>query len=166
MTEPVFIALIGVLGTALGVLVTRFYQSRRPPSEVRLSEAKAKKTERQADDLLIDNLTQEIERLKGRITDLEARLTKSEQRATSAEVRLGESEARANEFRRAVITVGERLEAERTKNRRMVEKLVLIIEHLLTCIEEPDRAKDLDQNEIERMIQTIRNGNGEEVLDG
>ena len=164
MSEAVLISLIGVLGTALGVLGTLFYQSRRLPSEVRLTEAQAKKTGREADDLLLDNLTEEINRLKDRIADLETRLTKSEQRATSAEVRLAEAEGRANEFRRAVIAVGERLDAERTKNRRTVEKLVLIIEHLLSCIEEPSKAKDVDQVAIARLIQTIRNGNTEDVL--
>lgn len=162
MSEAVLIAIIGVLGTALGVLSTLFYQSRRLPSEVRLTEAQAKKTDREADDLLIHNLSEEIQRLKERIGDLETRLTKSEERATNAESRLAGSEARANEFRQAVVRIGERLDAERAKNRRTVEKLVLIIERLLTCIEEPDRARDLDPNEIERMIQTIRNGNGEE----
>ena len=166
MSEGVLIAIIGVLGTALGVIATLFYQARRMPSEVKFTQAKTKQVEGEADHLVIGNLIDEIGRLKNRITELETRLTISEGRATRAEVRLAEVDGRANEFRRAVITIGERLDAERTKNRRMVEKLVLIIEHLLTCIEEPDRAKDLDQDEIERMIQTIRNGNSEEVLDG
>lgn len=164
MSEAVLIAIIGVLGTALGALGTLFYQSRRLPSEMRLTDAQAKKTEREADDLLLDNLTQEIQRLKDRITELEARLTKSEGRATNAEVRLAESEARANEFRRAVIAVGERLDAERNKNRKTVEKLIIIIEHLLSCIEEPSKAQDVDQVAIARLIQTIRNGNTEDVL--
>jgi chromosome segregation ATPase len=164
MSEAVLIAVIGVLGTALGALATLFVQQRRLPSEVKLTEAQAKKAEREADDLLFGNLTDEIERLKGRITDLEARLTKSEGRATSAEVRLADSEARANEFRRAVIVVGERLDAERTKNRKTIEKLMVIIEHLLSCIEEPSKAKDVDQVAIARLIQTIRNGYTDDVL--
>jgi uncharacterized protein HemX len=157
-SEAVLVAIIGVLGIALGALSTLFVQSRRLPSDIRLTEAKAKKANREADDLLLDNLTQEIARLKGRITDLETRLTTSEGRATSAEVRLAEADGRANEFRRAVIAVGERLDAERTKNRQTIEKLVLIVEHLLSCIEDPGKAQEVDQTAIARLIQTIRNG--------
>jgi hypothetical protein len=164
MSEAVLIAIIGGLGVALGALATLFVQARRLPSEVHLTEAQAKKTAREADDLLIDNLTEEIGRLKVKNVEIEARLTKSEQRATGAEVRLAESEARANEFRRAVIHVGDRLDHERTQNRQTVEKLVLIIEHLLSCLEEPSKAQDVDQNAIARLIQTIRSGYTEDVL--
>ena len=160
MSEGVLVAIIGVLGTIAGILGTLFYQSRRLPSEVKLTEAQTRKVDRETDALVIDGLIQEIARLKIRIEELEARSSKYESRATNAEMRMSDAEGRANEFRRAVITIGERLDAERATNRKAVEKLVIIIEHLLSCIENPDKAHEVDQTAIERMIQTIRNGSG------
>lgn len=180
MSQTIIIALIGLVGTALGVLLGFLIQARRLPSEMRLTDAQAKKTlaekelaEAQAEkaqhetaSLVIQELTAEVKRLKSEITEIkdkqlkdgnlfEERMTKAEARATGAESRLADSESRANEFRRAVIAIGERLDRERAKSRDMVVRLVGIVEHLLDCVENPSRAKDIDRPAITRLIQSI-----------
>ncbi len=169
MSQTILTALIGLGAAAVGAVLGFLIQARRLPAEMRLTEAQAEKTraekaltEAQAEQAqhetagqIIQELRDEIERLKIKMTELEARLTKSEARATGAESRLAESESRANEFRRAVIALGERLDRERAKSRDMVVRLVGIVEHLLDCVEDPSRAKDIDRPAITRLIQSI-----------
>ena len=158
MSEPVIVALIGAAGVIMGVLSTLLIQARRLPSEVRLTEAQAEKTQHESAALVIKDLSDEVSRLKVRLFELEERLTKSEARATGAESRLADAETRAYEFRRAVIAIGERLDHERAKSREMVGNLVGIIEHLLDCIEHPGQAQNIDRPAIARLIQSILNG--------
>ena len=180
MSQTTITALIGLGGTVLGVLLGFLIQARRLPAEIRLTEAQAEKTraekaltEAQAEKaqhetagLVIQELTAEVDRLKAEITEVKAkqlkdsqlfeeRLTKAEARATGAESRLADAELRANEFRRAVIVIGERLDRERVKSRDMVVRLAGIVEHLLDCVEDPSRAKDIDRPAITRLIQSI-----------
>ncbi len=158
-------------------------QARRLPAEMKLTEAQAEKTraekalaEAQAEkaqhesaSMIIQELTAEVGRLRAEITEIkykqirdnkafEERLTKAEARATSAETRLAESESRAQEFRRAVIAIGERLDRERAKSRELAIKLVGIIDHLLDCIENPSRAQEIDRPAIARLTQAILDG--------
>lgn len=163
-------ALVGGIGTVLGVVTAFIINLRKAPAETALIEAQADKAKREADiadaqadraqaeanRLLLDNLKCEIERLKTKIVELEQRLTTSESRATAAEVRLAESESRGNEFRRAVIAVGERLDRERREFRETTEKLCIIIEHLLSCVGDPSKAGEVDSDAIRRLIENIR----------
>lgn len=96
-----------------------------------------------------------IVRLEAQVIELGERLTKAEARATGAESRLADSESRANEFRRAVIAIGEGREQDRMKARAMVTKLVGVIEHLLSCIEQPDDDKIIDRVAITQLISEI-----------
>lgn len=106
-----------------------------------------------------------IVRLEAQVAELTERLTKAEARATGAESRLADSESRASEFRRAVIAIGERLDAERRKNRDMAMQLVGIIEHLLDCIEHPEQASSIDRPAIARLTQAILDDHrGEEFI--
>lgn len=166
LSQPVIAALIGAAGAIFGALLVFAIQARRLPTEMRLTEAQTEKTQHEAANLVIQELTAEVNRLKAEITEIkdrqlkdgklfEERLTKAEARATGAESRLADSESRANEFRRAVIAIGERLDRERAKSRDMVVRLVGIVEHLLDCVENPSRAKDIDRPAIARLIQSI-----------
>lgn len=96
-----------------------------------------------------------IVRLEAQVVELAERLTKAEARATGAESRLADSEARASEFRRAVIAIGEGREQDRLKARAMVTKLVGVINHLLSCIEKPDKDKIVDRVAITQLISEI-----------
>jgi DNA-directed RNA polymerase beta subunit len=180
MSQTILTALIGLAAAALGTVLGFLIQARRLPAEIKLTEAQAEKaraekalTEAQAEKAqheaasqVIQDLTAEVNRLKAEIAEVkdkqlkdgklfEERLTKAEARATGAESRLADSESRASEFRRAVIALGERLDRERAKSRGMVVRLVGIIEHLLDCVEDPGRAKDIDRPAITRLIQSI-----------
>lgn len=138
-----------------GSAAATFIQSRRLPSEIRLTEAQAEKAQHEASALIIKDLRDEVDRLKARILDFDSRLSKSEARATNAESRLADAEIRASEFRRAVIAIGERLDKERAKSRDVVVNLVGIIEHLLDCVENPDQAASVDRPAIARLTQQI-----------
>ena len=158
MNQTLVAALIGAAGAILGALTALFIQSRRLPSDIRLTEAQTEKVQHETASSLIKDLTNEVERLKAKVAEFEGRLTKAEARATEAESRLADAEVRANEFRRAVIAIGERLDRERAKSRDMAVTLVGIIEHLLSCIEDPSRAKDVDRPAITRLTKNILDG--------
>lgn len=96
-----------------------------------------------------------VARLEAQVAELGERLTKAEARATGAESRLADAESRAQEFRRAVIAIGEGREQDRLKARAMVTKLVGVIEHLLMCIEQPDEDKIIDRVAITQLISEI-----------
>jgi chromosome segregation ATPase len=158
-------------------------QASKAQKEADIANAQADREQAEANRMLQDNLRCEIERQKtesaaleqrikteadetekrllSRISELEGRLTKAETRATSAEVRLADSETRANEFRRAVIAVGDRLDRERAEFRETTEKLCVIIEHLLSCIGDPSKTSEVDSNAIERIIINIRERSGQ-----
>lgn len=158
MNPTLVAALIGAAGAIIGALTTLFIQSRRLPSDIRLAEAQAEKTQHEAASLIIKGLTDEVERMKTKVGEFESRLTKAEARATEAESRLANAEVRASEFRRAVIAIGERLDRERAKYRDMATNLVGIIEHLLDCIEHPEQARGIDRPAIARLTQQILDG--------
>ena len=155
MNPTLVAALVGAAGAIIGALTTLFIQSRRLSSDIRLTEAQTEKTQHEAAGMIITNLSKEVERLKQSHTSMEERLTRAETRATGAEVRLVDSESRAAEFRRAVIAIGERLDLEREKSRDMVTRLVGIIDHLLSCIEDPSRSQTIDRPAITSLIQKI-----------
>ena len=157
MNATVLVALIGAAGAIIGALATLFIQSRRLPSDIRLTEAQVEKTQHEAAALVIKELTDEVTRLKTKIADFEGRLTKAEARATEAEERLADAEVRAHEFRRAVIAIGEGRDRDRAKARDMAMTLVGIIDHLLSCIEDPSRAEKIDRPAIARLTQAILN---------
>lgn len=158
MNTAALVSIVGAITALVGALVGAFVQSRRLPSDIRLIDAQAEKTQHEAGQLVIKSLSDEVDRLKKKLTDFEERLTKAETRATGAETRLAESESRAAEFRRAVIALGERLDQERMKARDMAVNLCGIIEHLLDCIENPSKAAEVDRPAIARLIQGILNG--------
>lgn len=139
----------------MGALAGLWIQSRRLPSDIRLADAQAEKTQHEASNLVIKSLTDEVERLKAKLIDFEARLTKAEARATGAEERLANAESRANEFRRAVIVIGEKLDKERIKAGDTAMKLIGIIDLLLNCIENPSRINEIDRPAIARLTQGI-----------
>lgn len=158
MSQTAIEALIGLVGAVIGALAAFVIAARRLPSDMKLTEAQAEKTQHEAANMVINELRQEISRLKEKLSEFEGRLVKAESRATSAESRLADAEARANEFRRAVISVGERLDRERAKSRQMVIDLVGVIEYLLDCVENPTHSKDIDRPAITKLIQSILNG--------
>ena len=131
---PVSVAvLIGLACAVVSALTTMFVQSR----------------------WRVMQLTDEADQLVIRISDFESRLTRAEARATGAEERLAHAEARAQEFRRSVIVIGERLDIERARYRRTVVKLVSIIDHLMYCIENPGGSKDIDKAAISGLTTQI-----------
>lgn len=170
MDAAVVAAISAAVGSLLTIAGTQIVNLRKAPAEARLidaqavraqreaaiADAQADKAQAEANRLLLENLQGEIARLKARIDELEHRLSTSEARSTSAEARLAESEARGNEFRRAVIAVGERLDRERREFGATIEKLCVIVEHLLECVEHPERAGEVDGQAIQRVIGTIR----------
>lgn len=157
MNQTLIEALIGAAGAILGAIAALIVQSRRLPSDIKLAEAQAEKTQHEAASMVIKELRDEIDRFKAKVVEFEIRLTKAEARATESESRLADSESRANEFRRAVIALGERLDKERAKYRDMAANLVGIIEHLLDCIEHPEKSKNIDRPAIARLTQAILN---------
>jgi len=158
MNPTVTAALLTVAGVIVGALASFWIQSRKLPSDIRLTDAQAEKAQHEAASMVIENLSREVERLKQKLGELEARLTKAEARATGSEARLAEAETRASEFRRAVIAIGERLDRERAKARDMAVTLVGIIDHLLSCIEDPSRATTIDRPAITKLTQSILDG--------
>lgn len=143
MNPTITTALIGAVCAIAGALASFWIQSRRLPSDIRLTDAQAEKAQHEAATLVIDNLSREVDRLKLKLAELETRLTKAESKAASAD-----------EFRRAVIALGERLDRERAKSRDMVGKLVGVIERLLSCIENPEHER-IDRAEIAKFLSDI-----------
>lgn len=143
MSEPLLIAIVGIIGAALGAVIAQIAPWKRGPSEERLAEAKADREQHEAGSLVIANLSKEVERLKTRIGELEARLTKAELAA-----------ANANEFRRAAITLGEKLSDERAK----ILKLMAVIENLLDFAEGKSTTGPIDRIATTRVIQAILDG--------
>jgi chromosome segregation ATPase len=158
MSEPVAIVLVGVVGTVLGALVSQFAAMLRAPAQVRLDEANAEKSQHEAAALVNKELRDEIDRLSSKITALEARVVESEKRATSAETRIADAESRANESRRVVIVLGEKLDKERAENESTLEKLTILIERLLTCIETPEKSSEIDMPGVKAMIRNMKRG--------
>lgn len=154
MNPTIVTALIGAAGIIVGYLANFLIQSRRLPSDIKLTEAQAEKTQHETAALLIRGLTDEVARLRTKIAEFETRLAKAEARATEAEERLADAEVRAHEFRRAVIRIGEGRDQDREKARAMVTKLVGVIEHLLACIEQPND-KIIDRVAITQLISEI-----------
>lgn len=155
MTPAEIAALSAALGTALGAAAAWWAQSRKAPSEAALAEAQAEKARRESEKMLLDSLNQEVVRLKSRVVELEERVVKSEARAAGAETRLADAEMRANEFRKAVIHLGERLDKERAKSRDTAAKLLGIIHHLLDVVEDPTRVGEVDRQAIRHLEESI-----------
>jgi len=155
MNPTLVAALIGAAGAILGALTTLFVQSRRLPSDIRLTEAQTEKTQHETSALVIKNLMDEVSRFKAKVAEFEERLTKAEARAANSESRLADAESRATEFRRAVIAIGEGRDQDRLKARSMVTMLVGVIEHLLSCFEHPEVPQDFDRAAIAALISEI-----------
>jgi len=143
MSEPLIIAIVGIVGAALGAVIAQVAPWRRVPSEARLAEAKADREQHEAGSLIITNLSKEVERLKAKIDQLEARLGRAETAA-----------ANANEFRRAAIVLGEKLDGERAK----ILKLLAVIENLLDFAEGKITTGPIDRIATTRVIQAILDG--------
>ena len=156
MSEPVIILVAGIVGTVLGALIAQFAPMRRAPAQARLDDAQAEKVQHESVALVNTELREEIARLGIKVAALEARVVLSEGRATSAEVRLADAESRANESRRVVIVLGEKMYVERAENASALEKLVILIERLLSCIESPEKVKEIDLPGVRAMIQIMK----------
>ena len=78
MNQTLVAALIGAAGAILGALTALFIQSRRLPSDIRLTEAQTEKVQHETASSLIKDLTNEVERLKAKVAEFEGRLTKAE----------------------------------------------------------------------------------------
>jgi hypothetical protein len=150
--NPVIVtALIAACAALGGSLIGAFVQSRRLPADIRLVESQAEKTQHESADLVMKNLRTEVERLRTRVEELEKRLTKAEVMAASA-----------NEFRRATIVLGEKLDRERVKVLRLAE----IIAGILDCVEKPERVGEIKRQDITRLVANIVNGYPGEVANG
>jgi chromosome segregation ATPase len=158
MSQPILLALIAIGGTVLGALIAQAAAMFRAPAQARLDDAQAEKAQHESAALVNKELREEIDRLGAKVAALELRVVESERRATSAEGRLADAEFRSSEFRRSVNFIGQRLEKEREESRATTEKLCILIEHLLLCVESPDQATEIDRPGIEAMIANIRNG--------
>lgn len=144
MNPTVTAALIGVVGVIVGALASFWIQSRRLPSDIRLTEAQVEKIQHETSAMLIKELSDEVGRLKVKVFELEEQVKKLS--ATAAE---------AERFRLAVIHIGEKRDQDRKVARDMAVNLVGIIDHLLSCIEDPSRAKDIDRPAITQLIKRI-----------
>jgi uncharacterized coiled-coil protein SlyX len=159
MSEPVILAIVALVSAAISALIVQAASIRRAPAQARLDDANADKAQNEAAALIITTLREEVEHLGKKVAALEQRVVESERRATSAEARLAEAEARASESRRVIITLGERLDRERTDNRSTTDQLCILIERLLVCIESPGEATKIDMPGVQAMINNIRSGN-------
>jgi len=143
MSEPLLIIVAGIVGAALSAIIAQVAPWRRQPSEARLAEAQADKAQHEGGSIVIADLSKEIERLKVKIDQLEARLGRAELAA-----------ANANEFRRAAIVLGEKLDGERAK----ILKLLAVVEGLLDFAENKPTAEPVDRAATTRLIQSILDG--------
>ncbi|RPI64763.1 MAG: hypothetical protein EHM48_00095 [Planctomycetaceae bacterium] len=154
MSEPVIIAVVGIVGAALGALIAQLPALRRGSSQARLDEAQADHEQHKAAALINKELREEISRLSLKVTSLETRAVEYERRTTLAETRFADAETRSTESRRVVIVLGEKLDEARAT----IDKLVILTERLLTCIESPEQAKEIDMPGVKSMIHLMKKG--------
>jgi len=154
MSEPVIIAVVGIVGAALGALIAQLPALRRGPSQARLDEAQADHAQHESAALVNDELREEIARLGLKITALETRAVEYERRTTLAETRFADAETRSTESRRVVIVLGEKLDDARGT----IDKLLILIDHLITIIESPTKAGEVDMPGVKAMMITMRRG--------
>ena len=143
MSEPLLIAIVGIIGAALGAVIAQIAPWKRGPSEERLAEAKADREQHEAGSLVILNLIAEVARMKDEIRELKSEITKLKILAENA-----------NEYRRANHILGDKLDKERAKH----PKFMAIIENLLDFAEGKTAAGPIDRISITRLIQAILDG--------
>lgn len=154
MSEPLIIVLVGIVGTALGALIAQLPALRRGPSQARLDDANAEKAQHEGAAIVNAGLREEIARLGLKIVALEVRAVEYERRTTLAETRFADAETRSTESRRVVIVLGEKLDEARAT----IDKLVILTERLLTCIESPEKSGEIDLPGVKSMIYLMKKG--------
>ena len=98
----------------------------------------------------------EVKELKEQNDKFKSQIEVLGERNTQGEIRQAQSDARDERNRQTIHTLGEKLDKERSNNSETTEKLVILIERLLVCIESPDRANEVDLPGIQTMIANIR----------
>ena len=152
MSEPVIIAVVGIIGAALGALIAQFAAMRRAPALSRLDDAQAEKIQHESAALVNTELRGEIARLGLKVTSLETRAVEYERRTTLAETRFADAETRSTESRRVVIVLGEKLDEARVT----IDKLLILIDHLITIIESPAKAGEVDMPGVKAMMNGMK----------
>jgi hypothetical protein len=106
----------------------------------------------------------EFERLQARVVDTERRLAESEARAAANERRALDSEHRADEYRQAVVKIGEAMVEERTETARRlalivsdgnakIQKVVIVLEKVMSDLEAATGTKpDIDMEALKRLV--------------
>lgn len=93
-----------------------------------------------------ENNQRERDEFQKRLTDAESRIARAERRAA-------ESDSQANEFRKDVIRLGERLTRERKEHQSKINKLVIIIEKLFEQLKEATgKEPDVDLEALKQMV--------------